>query len=244
MSLKTIPNKTKYIKSYGILCFNVIKDELKVLLVKRKYTYEFLYFVTSNQDFNKTVLIKLFNKMTIEEKRLIQEFNFDLLWNKLWYEKNSFNNIIYHKTKKRYEEFIEKNKNNILVQLNTSCNLKDNECHLWSLPKGRKNYSDENKYIVAIREFTEETGIPKSNYFLDFHFKRKYILENKYKIKYFIAIYKNNFKVSLKLTNIKLMSEVNGIEWFSLDEIHKECNYLYDIIKPAFTYIRNNSLIL
>ena len=41
--------------------------------------------------------IEMFNKATIGEKRLIMAFIFDILWNKLWHEVNSLNNIIYHK---------------------------------------------------------------------------------------------------------------------------------------------------
>lgn len=236
--------KKNYVKSYGILCFNKIKDDLKVLLIKRKYTYEFFHFITCNYIFNKNNLIKMFNKMTIDEKRLIMSFDFDVLWNKLWYEINSFNNIIYHKTKKIYNKYITNHKDMIINELKNSENLKDYECDLWSLPKGRKNHPNENKFLVAMREFNEETGITKNNYYLNFDFKHHFILDNKYKIKYFIGLFKNNKKISLDLTNINLLNEVNGIAWFSLEDIQKECPYLYKHIKPAFSYIRNNDLIL
>jgi hypothetical protein len=115
--------KKNYIKSYGILCFSKINDTVKVLLIKRKYTYEFFHYITCNYVFTKSNLIKLFNKMTIDEKRLILLFNFDLLWNKLWYEINSFNNIIYNKTKKNYYNYVDKYKDIILSELNNSENL-------------------------------------------------------------------------------------------------------------------------
>ena len=237
-------NKKNYIKSYGLLCFTKIKDELKVLLVKRKYTYDFFHFITCNYNFSKQNLIKMFNKMTIDEKRLILYFDFDILWRKLWYEINSFNNIIYHKTKKTYDEYVSDNKDMIINELRNSENLKDNECDLWSIPKGRKNNYYENKLMVSIREFTEETNISKNNYHLIFDFKRHYILDKKYKINYYLAIYKNHKKILLDLTNIDLLNEVNNITWFSLEDIQKECNYLYKHLKPAFTYVRNNDLIL
>ncbi len=236
--------KKNYIKSYGLLCFSKIKDDLKVLLVKRKYTYEFFHFITCNYIFNKNNLIKMFNKMTIDEKRLIMHFDFDLLWKKLWYEVNSFNNIIYHKTKKIYSDYINNYKDIIINELKNSVNLKDSECELWSMPKGRKNHSTENKFLVAIREFYEETGISKNNYYFNFDFSHYFVLDNKYKIKFFIALYKNNKKVSLDLTNITLLNEVNGLAWFSLHDIQTECNYLYKHLKPAFSYIKNHDLIL
>ena len=186
----------------------------------------------------------MFNKMTVDEKRLILQFEFDVLWNKLWYEINSFNNILYHKTKKIYDECINVHKHMIINELKNSENLKDCDCDLWSLPKGRKNHCTENKILVAIREFFEETGISRNNYYLNYDIKRHFILDNKYKINYYVAIYKNNKKVSLDLTNVNLLNEVNGIAWFSLEEIQKECNYLYKHIKPAYVYIKHNDLIL
>jgi len=186
----------------------------------------------------------MFNKMTIDEKRLILYFDFDMLWKKLWYEANSFNNIIYHKTKKIYEDYVLKNKDMIINELRNSKNLKDSECELWSIPKGRKNHCTENKLLVSIREFNEETNISKNNYYLIFDFKRYYILDNKYKITYYLAVYKNNKKITYDIQNFNLLNEINNINWFSLDEIQKECNYLYKCLKPAFSYIRNNNLII
>tara|TARA_B110000263_G_scaffold227908_1_gene220585 strand:+ start:1608 stop:2393 length:786 start_codon:yes stop_codon:yes gene_type:complete len=236
--------KKNYIKSYGILCFNKINNELKCLLVKRKYTYAFFHFVMCNYVFTKKNIIKLLNNITIDEKRLIIEFDFDKLWNKLWFEKSSFNNIIYSKTKKLYQLNILNNKKQIISEINNSKNLKDAEANIWTIPKGRKNKVNENKLLVAIREFNEETSFVKNDYYLNFNFKKNYILDNKYKIIYYIAIYKNNMKINIDYTNINLLNEVNGINWFSLNEIKTECNYLYNNIKPAFTYVKHNDLIL
>ena len=241
---KNDKDKNNYIKSYGILCFNKVNNETKVLLVKRKYTYEFFHFTTSNYHFTKQNIIKLFNKMTIDEKRLILFFDFDLLWKKLSYDIDSFNNIIYSKCKRLYNLNVLENKEVVIKEICNSENLKDSECDLWSTPKGRKNYPEENKYIVAMREFSEETNIPKNNYYINFDFKRYYILDNKYKINYYIAIYRNNKRVNLDYTDLKLLNEINGINWFSLEEIQKECNYLYKHIKPAFTFVKNNDLLL
>ena len=236
--------KKKYIKSYGILCFTKIKEELKVLLIKRKYTYAFFQFVMCSYSFSKKNINKLLNNMSIDEKRLILDFDFDNLWKKLWFEKSSFNNIIYHKINKLYKSLVINNKEMIINEINLSINLKDNECNLWTMPKGRKNTPDENKLLVAIREFYEETDLNKNDYYLNFNFKHHYILENKYKIINYLAIYKNNMKININFKNNNLLNEVNGIYWFSLNDIKKECNYLYNHLKPAFNYIKHNDLIL
>ena len=85
---------------------------------------------------------------------------------------------------------------------------------------------------------------PENNYYINFDFKRYYILDNKYKINYYIAIYRNNKRINLDYTDLKLLNEINGINWFSLEEIQKECSYLYKHIKPAFTFVKNNDLLL
>ena len=64
--------KTKYIKSYGLSIFNKINDELCVLLVKRKYTYNFFNFVMNNYKFSKKGLVNIFNNISIEEKKKTQ----------------------------------------------------------------------------------------------------------------------------------------------------------------------------
>jgi len=236
--------KINYVKSYGLACFCKIKDVVKVLLIKKKSTYEYSYFCTNNYVFNKNNLIKLFNRMTVDEKRLILTFNFDLMWNKLWFNSNSLNRLEYNKNKRIFEKNILPNRNIILNQLKISENVKNRETELWSIPKGRKNNLNENKILTAIREFNEETIINKNNYYLDFGFEYSYIIDYKYKIKYYIGIYKNNKKALYDITNETLTNETNGCFWFSLEEIYKECNYLYKHIKPAFNYIKNNDLML
>lgn len=244
---QNINDKTKkinYIKSYGLSCFCKIKDVVKVLLVKKKSTYEYACFCSGNYVFNKNNLIKLFNKMTVDEKRLILTFDFDMMWNKLWFNSNSFNRLEYNKNKRIFEKNIIPNKDIIINQMKLSENIKNRESELWSIPKGRKNSANENKILTALREFTEETNISKNNYYLIFDFNHYYVIDYKYKINYFIGIYKNNKKVIYNVTDENLTNESNGCFWFSLDEIYKECNYLYKHLKPAFNYIKKNNLIL
>lgn len=236
--------KKQYIKSYGLLCFNVVNNELKVLLVKRKYTYDFYHYVMYANTLSRGSYIRMFSNMTIEEKRAIMTFNFDTMWNKLWNVEDSFNNIIYSRTKRNHEEHMERNKTAIINDMKNSGNAKERNCKLWSLPKGRRSNTTENKYFIAVREFNEETNISRSNYHIDFNFKRHFIMDNKYKIKYFIAYYRNNKRVKMDLTDVSLLNEVNGISWFSLEEILCECPELYAHVKPAFKYVRNNDTIL
>ncbi len=66
----------KISKSYGITCFRKISTgQLQVLLVKKRYTYEFAEFVT-RPNRNKAVDPAIFDHMTIDEKIIIYSLDF------------------------------------------------------------------------------------------------------------------------------------------------------------------------
>ena len=225
--------------SYGILLFD--KPGNKVLLVRRKYTYAFYNYVMNIYEVNKKSLMSLFNAMTIQEKRLIYQFNYELLWNTLWMEKDGISMVSYYKNKRVNEKIVSNSKKLILECLYNCENLGDEYCNLWSIPKGKKNTISEKDIEVAKREFEEETNIPSSKYILYADFKRKCNLDNGYKLYYYIARYKNYcpIKLQIKKDDIPLQfMEINGIEWMNLDQISKKCPYLKKHLKPAFNYFR------
>jgi 8-oxo-dGTP pyrophosphatase MutT (NUDIX family) len=239
--------KINYIKSYGIATFKRdVNDNLSVLLVKRKYTYAFFHFVTNSYKYGKKALLNIFNKITIEEKRNILKFDYDLLWKQIWYEPpTGMRNILYYKNKKIYEKNILENKNFVRDILYLSKNMNEQELEgLWTIPKGKKKSSNENSLLVAIREFEEETGIDKKKIYLNYNFKRYYITDYCYKSIFFIATYKNNNQIKFNFNNEEQLLETNNIKWMSLKEIQLYCPYLHEYLLPAFNYIKNNNLIL
>ena len=243
--------KIKYIKSYGMSIFNKINDELCVLLVKRKYTYNFFNFVMNNYKFSKKGLLNIFNNISVEEKKNILLFDYNILWKILWWNtidnnNNGISNIIYFKNKKIYEKNILENKNFVKECIFMSKNCPDEECILYSIPRGRKNFKNENGLLVAIRETQEELGLDKTKYILNYNFKKKYITDYFYKTIYFIGIYKNNNPnyVKLNFNNEEQLLEINNVKWASLNFINKYCPYLREMLLPAFNYIKKNKLIL
>ena len=84
---KNMSNNKNVRKSAGIACcrFNDITNKLELLVIKKRYTYNFAAFVFgqySKKDDKR--LMVLFNGMTLQEKIDIMSLNFDLLWYKIW----------------------------------------------------------------------------------------------------------------------------------------------------------------
>ena len=246
----TTTTKIKYVKSYGLSIFNKINNELCVLLVKRKYTYNFFNFVMNNYKFSKKGLLNIFNNISVEEKKKILLFDYDVLWKTLWWNNsdnnNGISNIIYYKNKKIYEKNILENINFVKECIFMSKNCPDEECILYSIPRGRKNFKNENSLLVAIRETKEELGLDKSKYTLNYDFKKKYITDYFYQTIYFIGIYKSNnySNVKLNFNNEEQLLEINNVVWASLTFINKYCPYLREMLLPAFHYIKKNNLIV
>jgi hypothetical protein len=240
--------KIKYIKSYGLSIFNKINDELCVLLVKRKYTYNFFNFVMNNYKFSKKGLVNIFNNISIEEKKKILLFDYDILWKILWWsetENNGISNIIYYKNKKIYNKNVIENILFVKECIYMSKNCPDENCILYSIPRGRKNYKNENSLLVACRETFEETGLEKTSYHLIYDFKKKYITDFYYKTIFFIGIYQKNISnIKFNFGNKEQLLEINGIKWMTINDLQLYCPYLKEMLVPAFNYVKKHKLIL
>lgn len=227
--------------SYGIACFD--RGGTRILLVKRKYTYAFFNYVMNAYKVSRRNIILLFNYMTMEEKRKVYQFNYELLWNTLWMEKDGMSMVAYYKNRRIYEKILSSHKELILECLCACENLSDSYCNLWSLPKGRKNNAEEADIDVARREFEEETEIPRSKYTLYKNFLRKCHLDNGYRLHYYIASYNSYSPIRLRIKknsiNLQFM-EINGIEWMDLNQINQKCPYLKKHLKPAFNYFKKH----
>ena len=227
--------------SYGIVCFD--KEGAKILLVKRKYTYAFYNYVMNTYKINRKNLMLLFNQMSLEEKRKILQFEYEILWSTLWMEKDGMSMVLYHKNRRMYDKIVRDNKELILDCLCNCENLEDKYCNLWSIPKGRKNSISESELDVARREFEEETNISSKKYILHTDFKRECTLDNNYKLQYYIAQYKTycpvKIKIQKKKENLQCM-EIDAIEWMNLNDISNRCPYLKKHVRPAFNYFKKH----
>lgn len=232
---RSCPDLQRYIKySAGLACWrktNIFSEtsdrfnykergnenKWEVLLIQKRYTYEYMDFVLGKY-YNirdKNMIRNNFGKMTYDEKMLILSMNFDYMWYHIWKcdNKNKCYEVAKNKFQKKYG-----NKRNKLIKLmaNTSCgNL------FWEIPKGRIE-KGEGRISAAVREFNEETNVPKRFYKIlpDFNRKKKIIKSTmEYHMTYYIAITNGNFSISMNYNNSEQVKEVKNLKWFSFDKL-------------------------
>jgi 8-oxo-dGTP pyrophosphatase MutT (NUDIX family) len=187
-------------------------------MIRRKNSFGYIDFIKGQYiENNFEYLQQLVDEMSIEEKKIILEnYDFDILWKKMW--EDNFRSNIFNTSK---QKFINLKTSGVFEQIisNSITNWYETE---WEFPKGRRNYMEKD-LECALREFQEETGINCNNISLIENllpFEEIFTGTNykSYKNKYFLAFFKksdhdNDFE---ELNNYQL-SEVSKIEWKTLE---------------------------
>jgi hypothetical protein len=158
-------------KSYGIICFKKHpKNGIKILLVKKPYTYSFSDFILGKYfKNNDSQLLKLFNNMTYHEKMDILSLNFSLMWYRIYRNTNEYvfnqsltgQSQLYTQKKIKFEQCFLQDRG---VRLKRLINNSINSEPIWEIPKGKKNADDIDDINSAMREFSEESMIKKEQY--------------------------------------------------------------------------------
>ena len=240
-------NKFIDIDEYNYLHINNISklseycDNIKFLMVMRKYSFNYVVLLRGKYKLSNTEEIKrLLSLMTKIEHQKILNLDFDKLWNELWQDTSNSKIYIkeYNKSKKYFKILKD---NNFYDGLITKYEEPE-----WEFPKGQKN-NDETKIDCAIREFEEETNILKTNItVLDRinDIKEEYIgTDNKtYLHTYYLSSIKNN-KEDLNLEGIYQQKEIGDIKWLSLNEaLNKTRDYhnsKKELIYKTYFFILN-----
>ena len=240
----------KPITSLGMVAFNK-SNCLKYLLICRKDSLGYVEFMRGKYPlYNQEYIQNIINEMTVQEKANLLTKNFTVLWKELWgdYYGGQYRSEEKTAVEKFYQlkegihlfndDFF--NLEKLIQKSNTSWTEPE-----WGFPKGRRNYN-ENDLAGALREFGEETGIPKNKV----HVVKNFIPFEEiftgsnfksYKHKYFIAHTKCN-----DLTNYQ-KSEVSKIKWMTLEEASKAIRPYnlerIDLLKDIDTVLNKYSLI-
>jgi len=225
--------------SYGAICYKVVNNEIKYLMVKRKHSFNFISFMKGAFNiYNVDSMIKMFNYMTNIEKYYIQTYKFDDLWNYTWdsyiYHKNNFQKL----KKNIYNKYVQL-QNGLMIEHNgilqkidinfllTKCTNLYNEPE-WGFPKGKKNNDKfESDIQCALRELEEETKIiinPNNTFIPDKPINEFFIGTDskKYCSKYFIIkldINELQHNFNLDINDSLQNSEISEINFFNKDEI-------------------------
>ena len=234
------------ITSIGVITFRIVNGTIEILLIRRKDSLAFVDFMRGKYNLDDLdYIVKIMERMTINEHKMILDNDFKTLWNYLW--GNSLTNQYKNEEKMSQIKF-EKLKNGYnfntnLININdiiNKCKISYNEPE-WGFAKGRRNYQEKD-IMCGLREFEEETGYSKENIIiinnilpLDEIFTSSNY--KSYKHKYYIGLFKN-FKNPEKLFQT---NEISKITWVNINDAK---NYIrdYNVEKKNIIIQLNNLL--
>jgi len=213
-------------KSYGIACYRKINKNphYEFIFINKRLTYYFIEFMRGMYGNSDQSVLDLLNKMTVDEKVTIKSLNFHIIWYKYCLEKynnNQRSNNIFNKLKtKFYNNFMVDNGKRLLYLIDKSYS----QTLLWELPKGHKD-NKEFEVNAAIREFYEETSIPKYKYKIMFSIQpiiHTFIDNNvKYVCKYFVAkMLDKNYVPQIKMNVKSMINETSDIKFLNIYDIN------------------------
>ena len=209
--------------SYGIILFRFSNRGLEFLMIRRKDSFGFIDFIRGKYSpYNICHVQNIINEMSIQEKNMILNYQFDKLWKHMW----GVNTNIQFKNEESISfKKMEILKNGISINdeiITLQTLVEKSTTHWqeteWEFPKGRRS-PKEKDLECALREFEEETGISNNMITIIDNvlpFEEIFIGSNHkaYKHKYFLA----HMDVNEAVLNNFQVSEVSKLEWKTLDE--------------------------
>ena len=184
-----------------------------ILMIRRKDSMSFAEFMRGKYDpMNIPYVSTLIKNMTLKEQASIATEPFEVLWKNLWGEDRSSSD--FPTSRERFYAL-----DRIALMKNNLSEYTEPE---WGFPKGRR-MRGETDLACAVREFTEETNIPREAYIL----LNNLILEEtftglngiRYKHIYFIALLRNPDLINLNQRFTPMQRrEISGIAWKSFSE--------------------------
>jgi ADP-ribose pyrophosphatase YjhB (NUDIX family) len=194
-------------------------NEIKILMIRRKHSLNYIEFIRGKYFTNKDSISSLLKLMTINENIKIRTKSFDELWEEIWIKtaKNKIFQKEYSISKSKFNKLKEYNFFNLFDNNESVSSYNDPE---WGFPKGRRNPNEKN-FNCALREFNEETNIDVNNIHL---LERLNYLEEeyngtdnvKYKHIYYLASSEN--ELELNTDNDNQLYEIGDIGWFTISD--------------------------
>ena len=190
-------------------------SNVSVLMVKRKDSMAYMEFIRGKYDLQNLNFVKrLISNMTIDEQKKITTETFDTLWTILWGQSRDTHSTEYEISKKQYDAL---DRLSIVKEFPSPYTEPE-----WGFPKGRR-MKGETDQVCALREFWEETNIPKEAYELvpNMCYTEIFTGTNdiKYKHVYFVALLKNSKVINSteKLTAMQ-KREISAVSWKTLKQ--------------------------
>ena len=204
--------------SCGILLIDkpslpVNSSNTRILMIRRKDSMSFAEFMRGKYDPEDIPYVStLIKNMTLKEQAAIASDSFEALWRYMWGDDRMTSDYAMSREKFNALDRVSLMRNNISEYTEPE----------WGFPKGRR-MRGESDLACAIREFDEETNIPRDAFVV---LKNMVLTETfmglnnvQYKHVYFVALTKQPETINLtqKLTPVQ-RREISGIGWKTFEE--------------------------
>ena len=210
--------------------------DVEVLMVRRKDSISYMEFLRGKYDILDSGYIhNLITNMTKDEQRRIVEIPFQQLWSLLWGNGRDINSQECVEAKEKFEAL---DRARLVYEHRSIYDEAE-----WGFPKGRR-MRKETDMDCAVREFFEETNIPRDSYTLcrNLQFSETFKGTNgvMYKHIYFIGLLTDSKIIDLeqKLTPMQ-KREVSLVAWKTFDECRSLVRPYYTKRKEIFSEIEN-----
>jgi len=188
-------------------------SSVNLLMIRRKDSISFAEFMRGKYDPEDPEYVsRLVRNMTLKEQAALASETFESLWRMLWGDDRASADYL-----PSYEKFNQLDRMKLMRD-----NLSVYTEPEWGFPKGRR-MRGETDVACAIREFDEETNIPRDSYLV----LKNMILEEsfvglngvKYKHIYFVAVLKHPelLDLSQRFTTMQ-RREISAIAWKSMEQ--------------------------
>lgn len=204
------------IMSCGLILLDSLKlpcdpKTVKVLLVRRKNSMAFTEFVRGKYEVGNVPFIKkLFANMTFGEQDLLKTLEFPDVWTQHWGVGRDHHSHEYEISKSRFEK----------LDISSFIGTEGYPESEWGFPKGRRQHREAD-FNCAIREFSEETDIPRDMYTvcknLSLEETFKGTNEIDYRHVYFLAVSVGEIVLNTVMTR-EQEREICEMRWMSLAE--------------------------
>jgi hypothetical protein len=214
------------------------KDGIKYLMILDKYTPDYVQIILGNYNLNNVDYLEiLVSRLTRMEIDLINYYSIEYLFTKYWMHSNKNPLKIYRKqyltAKYQFEKLKEgytsfDNRYVKFSELVEKCAYNGigwNSAN-WGFSKGRRKKTYyESDIECAIREFKEETGIDRSQYYV--YPGRQFIEQHRgsngvmYRHVYYLAHAKCYLPIYINPYNRLQMCEIQKIGWYSREQAVK-----------------------
>ena len=218
------------ITSFGIICYRKnAENKNEYLMIQRKDSLCFMEFIRGKYDLKNSGYIRnLLSGMTIQERELLVEKQFDELWNYVWYQTTMMRQTNEYSNAKVKFDTLNNSAQKMSLKFLLETSISPYENPEWGFPKGRRKVHEDD-VKCAQREFTEETSIPATSIiilseippFEEIFYGTNNIL---YRHVYYIAKLHSdevNPEKSIEVdpTNINQAREVRAIMWLEFHEV-------------------------